>query len=136
MTTTMKSGLARAIDTWLSSLPPRESDAPSAAPTLRRGPGRRVAARAPTSAALTQREIDVLHLVARDCTCAEAAARLGVSPHTVVTHLKNAYRKLDVHSAAAAVMRVVQLGLLCVDAPHHPATPSPDANALAVLSDR
>jgi DNA-binding CsgD family transcriptional regulator len=138
MTTTKKSGLARAINTWLSSLPPREPDAPSAAPTtLRRGPGRRVELHAPTSAAaLTRREIDVLHLVAKDCTCAEAAAQLGVSPHTVVTHLKNAYRKLDVHSAAAAVMRVVQLGLLCVDAPHNPATPSSSANALAVLSDR
>ena len=137
MTTTMKSGLARAIDTWLSSLPAHESDAPSPAPTLHRGAGRRVALHAPTSAAaLTRREIDVLHLVARDCTCAEAAARLGVSPHTVVTHLKNAYRKLDVHSAAAAVMRVVQLGLLCVDAPHNPAAPSPSGHALADLSDR
>ncbi len=137
MTTTMKSGLARAIDTWLSSLPARESDAPSAARTLRRGPGRRVELQAPTSAAaLTRREIDVLQLVAKDCTCAQAAARLGVSPHTVVTHLKNAYRKLEVHSAAAAVMRVVQLGLLCVDAPHKPAAPSPAAHALANLSDR
>jgi len=112
-TTTKKSGLARAIDTWLSSLPPRESGAPSAAPTLRRGPGRRVELHASTSsAALTRREIDVLHLVANDCTCAEAAARLGVSSHTVVTHLKNAYRKLDVHTAAAAVMRAIELRLL------------------------
>ena len=126
MTTKTKSGLASAIDTWLSSLPPRESPAPFPAPTLHRGAGRRVALHAPTSAAaLTRREIDVLHLVARDCTCAEAAARLGVSPHTVVTHLKNAYRKLDVHSAAAAVMRAVQLGLFPVT-----------AHALADLSDR
>ena len=126
MTTTMKSGLARAIDTWLSSLPPRESIAPAAARTLPRGAGRRAELHTPARApALTRREIDVLHLVANDCTCAEAAARLGVSSHTVVTHLKNAYRKLDVHRAAAAVMRAVQLGLV-------PAT----AHALADLSDR
>ena len=125
MTTTKKSGLARAIDTWLSSLPPRESAAPSPAPTPHRGAGRRALPGPTSAAALTRREIDVLHLVAKDCTCAEAAARLGVSPHTVVTHLKNAYRKLDVHSAAAAVMRVVQLGLI-------PAS----ADALADLSDR
>lgn len=125
MTTTMKSGLARAIDTWLSSLPPRESIAPSAPRTLPRGPGRRAEPHTPARAALTRREIDVLHLVANDCTCAEAAARLGVSSHTVVTHLKNAYRKLDVHSAAAAVMRAVQLGLF-------PAT----AHGLADLSDQ
>ncbi len=42
----------------------------------------------------------------------QVAARLGISPPTVVSHIKNAYRKLDVHTAAAAVMRAVQLGLL------------------------
>ena len=30
----------------------------------------------------------------------------------MVSHIKNAYRKLDVHTAAGAVMRAVQLGLL------------------------
>ena len=37
---------------------------------------------------------------------------LGMSAHTVGTHVKNAYRKLDVHSAAAAVMQAVRLGLI------------------------
>ena len=63
-------------------------------------------------AVLTPREVDVLRLVANGCTYSQAAQQLGISPHTVVTHIKNAYRKLDVHSAAAAVMRAVQLGLL------------------------
>lgn len=63
---------------------------------------------------LTPREVDVLRLLATGCTCSQAAQRLGISPHTVVTHIKNAYRKLDVHSAAAAVMRAVQLGLFGV----------------------
>ena len=134
MTTTTKSGLGSAISTWLSSLPAGEARAPSRTRPLSRDPQ----ARSDLSqvAVLTRREIDVLHLLARDCTYAQAAARLGVSPHTVVTHVKNAYRKLDVHSAAAAVMRVVQLGLLCVDAPHKPAAPSPAGQALADLSDR
>jgi DNA-binding CsgD family transcriptional regulator len=35
-----------------------------------------------------------------------------MSAHTVGTHIKNAYRKLDVHSAAAAVMRAIELRLL------------------------
>jgi len=39
------------------------------------------------------------------------AAALGISPHTVVSHIKNTYRKLDVHNAAAAVMRAMQLGV-------------------------
>ena len=63
---------------------------------------------------LTPREVDVLRLVATGCTYSQAAEQLGISPHTVVTHIKNAYRKLDVHSAAAAVMRAVQLGLFGV----------------------
>jgi DNA-binding CsgD family transcriptional regulator len=61
---------------------------------------------------LTLREADVLRLVARGCTYAQAAQRLGISAHTVASHMKNAYRKLEVHSAAAAVMRAVQLELL------------------------
>ena len=65
---------------------------------------------------LTAREVDVLRMIAAGCTYAEAAMRLGMSPHTVATHVKNAYRKLDVHSAAAAVMRAIEHGLL---SPHH-----------------
>lgn len=65
-----------------------------------------------TTVRLTAREAEVLSLIARGCTYSEAAERLGMSAHTVGTHVKNAYRKLDVHSAAAAVMRAVELRLL------------------------
>jgi len=61
---------------------------------------------------LTPRECEVLRLLAFGCTYAQAADRLGVSTHTVTSHVKNLYRKLDVHSAAAAVMRAVQLQLI------------------------
>jgi DNA-binding CsgD family transcriptional regulator len=61
---------------------------------------------------LTPRELAVVRLLGSGCNYGQAAAHLGISPHTVVTHIKNAYRKLDVHTAAAAVMRAVQLGLL------------------------
>jgi DNA-binding CsgD family transcriptional regulator len=39
----------------------------------------------------------------------QAADALGISAHTVGSHIKNAYRKLEVHSGAAAVMRAVEL---------------------------
>lgn len=58
---------------------------------------------------LTPRELDVLRLLGSGCSYGQVAARLGISPHTVVSHIKNAYRKLEVHSAAAAVMRAVEL---------------------------
>lgn len=62
-------------------------------------------------ARLTPRESDVLRLIARGCTYAQAGDDLGVSPHTVASHIKNAYRKLGVRSGAAAVMRAVELRL-------------------------
>jgi DNA-binding CsgD family transcriptional regulator len=61
---------------------------------------------------LTGRETEVLRLIARGCTYSQVADRLGMSAHTVASHIKNAYRKLEVHCAAAAVMRSIELGLL------------------------
>ena len=61
---------------------------------------------------LTAREIQVLQLLARGNSYADVARHLGISVHTVGTHIKNAYRKLKVGTAAAAVARAVELGLL------------------------
>ena len=61
---------------------------------------------------LTGRETDVLYLLSRGCRYATIAERLGISVHTVGTHIKNAYRKLAVGTAAAAVTRASELGLL------------------------
>ena len=65
-----------------------------------------------TAVALTQRETEVLQLLARGCSYGETAKRLGVSVNTVSTHIKKLYLKLEVHTAAAAVMRAVELRLL------------------------
>jgi len=65
----------------------------------------------PEVISLTPRESDVLYLIALGCTYEQAADRLGVSLHTVCTHVKNAYRKLGVRSGAAAVMRAIELRL-------------------------
>jgi len=64
-----------------------------------------------TTIRLTSREADVLRLLARGCTYSQVGDRLGVSLHTVESHVKNVYRKLDVHSARAAVWRAVELRL-------------------------
>jgi DNA-binding CsgD family transcriptional regulator len=66
----------------------------------------------PAAPALTPRELEVVRSLAQGFTYAETAARLGMSAHTVTSHIKNLYRKLDVHCAAAAVMRSIDLGLL------------------------
>ena len=64
---------------------------------------------------LTTREVDVLGLLAEGCSYSAIGERLGTSAHTVASHVKNAYRKLDVHCAAAAVIRALQMNLLLVE---------------------
>jgi DNA-binding CsgD family transcriptional regulator len=61
---------------------------------------------------LTPREVEVLRLIARGFSYARAAQHLGVSPHTVASHIKKLYAKLGVHSAGAAVMRGARLGII------------------------
>jgi DNA-binding NarL/FixJ family response regulator len=55
-----------------------------------------------TRFAITTRERDVLRLLVEGYTVAEIARMLGIAFHTVQTHVKHIYRKLDVNSKAAA----------------------------------
>jgi DNA-binding CsgD family transcriptional regulator/tetratricopeptide (TPR) repeat protein len=57
--------------------------------------------RGATGGPLSEREIDVVRLVARGMTNKEVADVLFLSPHTVATHLKRVYQRLDVHNRAA-----------------------------------
>ena len=61
---------------------------------------------------LTPRETDVLKLVAKGFTYAEIAGMLELSVHTVTTHVKNTYRKLEVRSRGEAVFEAVQRGIV------------------------
>ena len=61
---------------------------------------------------LSERERDVLRLLAEGASYAQAAQRLGISAHTVTSHVKNCYRKLGVRTAADAVARARELKLL------------------------
>lgn len=70
---------------------------------------------APASAlfeSLSEREIEILHLIAEGLTNPEIAARLFLSVHTVKTHIRNIYAKLDAHNRVEAVTRARVLGLL------------------------
>jgi DNA-binding NarL/FixJ family response regulator len=59
--------------------------------------------RQPASDALSQRELDVLRLVANGATNREVARRLFISEATVKTHLLHLYEKLGVRDRASAV---------------------------------
>jgi ATP/maltotriose-dependent transcriptional regulator MalT len=61
---------------------------------------------------LSQRELDVLNLIADGATNREAAAKLFVSEATVKTHLLHVYEKLGVRDRAAAVAEAYRRRLL------------------------
>lgn len=61
---------------------------------------------------LSVREVDVLRLVAKGLSFLEVGDLLGISPHTIVAHVKKIYRKLAVHSRGEAVYEAKQMGLL------------------------
>ncbi|MEY9874435.1 DNA-binding NarL/FixJ family response regulator [Streptacidiphilus sp. MAP12-33] len=64
------------------------------------------------SALLTDRELEILRLVAAGTSNKEAAKRLFISEATVKTHLLHLYGKLGVRDRAAAVAAGYQRGLL------------------------
>ena len=70
------------------------------------------AAAGDASAQLTERELDVMRLVAAGMTLAEAAEQMVVSRETVKKHLANIYAKLGVHSKMQAVALLRERGLL------------------------
>jgi two-component system nitrate/nitrite response regulator NarL len=61
---------------------------------------------------ITQRERDVVRLVAAGCSVPEIARRLFLSQSTVKTHLGHLYRKLGVSDRAAAVAQAMKRGLV------------------------
>jgi len=61
---------------------------------------------------LTEREREVLDLIAGGSTNREIAERLYLSPHTVKEHTSVLYRKLGARNRAEAVQRAQRIGLL------------------------
>ncbi len=73
--------------------------------------------RTPAPQLLSQRELEVLGLVAAGNTNREAAARLFITEATVKSHLLNIYAKLGVGDRAAAVTEAFNRGLLVPRSP-------------------
>jgi two-component system response regulator DesR len=61
---------------------------------------------------LTEREREVLDLIAAGSTNREIAQRLFLSPHTVKEHTSALYRKLSARNRAEAVQKAQRMGLL------------------------
>ena len=64
------------------------------------------------SSLLTEREREVLDLIAAGSTNREIAEQLYLSPHTIKEHTSTLYKKLRARNRAEAVQRAQRIGLL------------------------
>ncbi len=61
---------------------------------------------------LSEREIEVLMLIAKGLTQQEVADKLFISPHTVVFHKRNLLSKLNAKNAIELIQKAIDLGFL------------------------
>ena len=78
-------------------------------------PGEPAAADPAAMPRLSDREREVLNLIVKGFSYAEIASLLGVSAHTVTTHVRGIYKKLEVHSRGEAVYEALALGIVKLD---------------------
>jgi DNA-binding NarL/FixJ family response regulator len=89
----------------------RQTYEPSIHLALARGEGSQPVTQ-PGTALLTERETEILGLVAEGHSNSELAATLGLALQTIKYHLSNAYRKLNVTNRTQAVRQAQLLDLL------------------------
>ncbi|MFP5020150.1 response regulator [Pseudonocardia phyllosphaerae] len=65
----------------------------------------------PAVPALTERETEVLRLVAKGLTARQIASKLVVSHRTVESHVQNTLRKLQLHNRSQLVRYAIEQGL-------------------------
>jgi len=72
------------------------------------------AAAAPQLRPLSQREMEILQIIAKGISNNEAAQMLGLSKATIRTHLEHIYAKLEVTNRVEAVTEGIRKGLISV----------------------
>ena len=64
---------------------------------------------------LSEREREVIRLVAMGLSNKEIAERMFIAVNTVMTHRRNISRKLDIHSAAGLTIYAIVNGIINVE---------------------
>lgn len=64
---------------------------------------------------LSDRELEVLRVVAEGCSTPEVAGRLFISQKTVKNHLASIYAKLDARDRTEAVIKAIRMGVVRID---------------------
>jgi DNA-binding NarL/FixJ family response regulator len=83
----------------------------SRSPPWTRSPGSRAGTGDPPTPRLTERETEVLRLVAKGMTYPEIAGLLVLSPRTVQNHVQNTLIKLQLHNKAQLVRYALEQGM-------------------------
>lgn len=66
----------------------------------------------PAERVVSEREVEVLQLIADGCSTPEVAERLYISQKTVKNHLASIYQKLDARDRTQAVLQAVRMGIV------------------------
>ncbi len=68
--------------------------------------------RAPSGEQLTERELEILQLMAKGAANKEISAQLSISESTVKTHISNIFQKLGVNDRTEAVTEALRRGII------------------------
>lgn len=71
--------------------------------------------RQPQTCLISQRELEVLTLIAYEHTTKEIAKTLYLSDHTIITYRKQLLTKLDAKNTAGLVRRAFETGILTLN---------------------
>lgn len=85
-------------------------------------------------AQISERELDILRLVATGATNQQIARQLNISVNTVKVHLRNIFSKIGAVSRTEATMYAVRNGLIAIEPSDESADKSPDVG-IEILSD-
>ena len=66
----------------------------------------------PKAPKVTRRELEIIQLIAQELTTKKIAAKLFLSPNTIVTHKRNLFVKFDVKNSVGLIRAAIEMGIV------------------------